>query len=1108
MADYIGASRARVIAGDITLTDGGGDFTLTGVVSFGPCAVTWIATFADLAPSGRKCTLRLIAQAGRGGSDFQTINTVVNNPSPLTGTFSISIETREIVQVGSIPSVMSGPIVIDPGMTWGARSREYQYGDADVTISLLGQTATKTQNTGTEKIEPRWTLRADTDLLGSNSSGGNAVSATTLPTSAATSAPSETITKSGSYSSGGFSYNYDCTATADSSSASSSADADSTFAVTGIFARATSIVSPDRDATLYGRLQRMVATWPDPIQYRVSDGGAYTLDSDGTFSAGISQKQYDVRVSVFDHLSTPFGSSGVTSVARERANILPSVENIGGLRIYGPRWDAISLAWTSAQTIDDGTSLSPTGTWAGDWTGAGGASLSIASGAVQVTGSAGKSVSRSFSTSWQAYSRLRIRLACSAAAHDITLRLGADTTVAGITYKAKEWTLTTGTGGAGSASAALYEFASPPQTGTGANSTISFGVLLTLTADITVTHLGAFDSTGDGVTSREVRLYDGSTGSTLLETVTFSSDGTLENAFRYKALGSPRTLTAGTYRLTVAVGSFTDRFWAPSDGGTLLTETFGGALSITGFVTGASGGAPDTPSAGALVVASLKADYDLPETNDLFVDLGAETSGPDYSVWDFGNQVPTPQPGGSYKNAYFGGGGALTLEDLGAGTYDIEEIELLTAPDGSGGHNAPLIHAFRDYLISQVDGILGFRYASQLSSGTIADLVSAINAGGPQGYSATDLSPAVSGAEPWPLSELQTSRHTNVAIGGYGLLFAMSGTSPAWTIGFDTSAFAIGALPAQWAVSEIAWDWPESDVAGFLWDDGAGGKAIGAGLSLGSSLWGRVLQVSDTQTAGDDTAPAGRDPSAGTGVTLKSLSGVTLATETTEADGTFYFPALASIEGSVRMLVDGQDGWIEVPFSAARSRVVVVEVAPGVPGTLLAMAVSVTGRVVRAYRDTSDDIVLEFWRRSGWDAVTTSLSATGGGAMACDKQDANGRLWLVLEESGGIKSRYTDDEGGTWSVATTIASSGNDPAIWPSPTGLLHYFWRDGAAIKTTVLDSQGNIPVATTTVVASGVADSPIDALYDGSLWHLTYRNTSNAVITVVSSDGGLTFS
>jgi hypothetical protein len=184
----------------------------------------------------------------------------------------------------------------------------------------------------------------------------------------------------------------------------------------------------------------------------------------------------------------------------------------------------------------------------------------------------------------------------------------------------------------------------------------------------------------------------------------------------------------------------------------------------------------------------------------------------------------------------------------------------------------------------------------------------------------------------------------------------------------------------------------------------------------------------------------------------------------------------------------------------------------GTIGDFLASATSATNRVVRGFTDASDTLILEFWRRmptgSAWEPRTTPLTITGQGCLAYDKQSSQGRLWLAYEDSGAIKRRYTDDEGGSFSVAVTIASAGTYPAMAPSPTGIIHHFWVDGSAIKHKALDSQDNTVVATLTAVASGVAASAIDAVHDGTLIHLTYKSSGGAVVTVVSGDGGLTFS
>jgi len=185
-------------------------------------------------------------------------------------------------------------------------------------------------------------------------------------------------------------------------------------------------------------------------------------------------------------------------------------------------------------------------------------------------------------------------------------------------------------------------------------------------------------------------------------------------------------------------------------------------------------------------------------------------------------------------------------------------------------------------------------------------------------------------------------------------------------------------------------------------------------------------------------------------------------------------------------------------------------------GRIIAMGCSATQRVVRAISNGSSVLLLEFWRWAGvgvgaWDRVETTLTLIGAGALCYDTQSSSQRLWLVYEDtSTTIKSRYTDDEGGTWSVATTITSAGTFPAIALSPTGVTHYFWVDGSAIKSAIYDSQANVLTAAFSAVASGVASAAIDAIHDGTVIYLTYKNTtgSGQVVTVKSTDGGITYS
>lgn len=96
------------------------------------------------------------------------------------------------------------------------------------------------------------------------------------------------------------------------------------------------------------------------------------------------------------------------------------------------RYSPLSLAHADSVTVDAGTSLAPTGDWEGSWAGTGGASVSIVSGAVQVTGGTG--VTRSFTdpVSLSGYPTLRIRAKSSAASEVLTVTIGS-----------KRWEITT-----------------------------------------------------------------------------------------------------------------------------------------------------------------------------------------------------------------------------------------------------------------------------------------------------------------------------------------------------------------------------------------------------------------------------------------------------------------------------------------------------------------------------------------------------------------------------------------------------------------------------------------------------------------------------------------
>lgn len=498
---------------------------------------------------------------------------------------------------------------------------------------------------------------------------------------------------------------------------------------------------------------------------------------------------------------------------------------------------------------------------------------------------------------------------------------------------------------------------------------------------------------------------------------------------------------------------------------------------------------------------------------DHYIDLGAENNGPDLSIAGNGFQSGTPN---LYWTDAYGPKlpDRLWLEDLGSGTYAIDVITLSNHPDGLGSYTTPLMHvtmftgAGGSKLSAIADGNTVYDNFRASESWSIAEFIGYTNNTGDityqRGWSvASNSVSSGTTTEPYPTSELTTDRWPLYFLGGRGLLW--DGATQTWSTSFgtggasSTGGYSPGApIPAQYLVQQIDWDWPTT-LLGFITED-AGTYRIGAGVVVGRSAWGRVLST------GDSGSPVGRDGVSGAVVSLSTPSGEPLATTTTNADGWYSLPAVAANHAGGRLIIAGRT--VETSLNQHRTRIVATG-APTTSADMIGMAVSATQRVCRGVKSGAGVLSLE-WRRkpASWDATVTPLTLTGGGALCFDTSGVEARLWLAYEDSGGIKSRYTEDEGSNWSVAVTIVSAGTFPAIAISPTSVRHYFWVDGSAIKTKILDSQGATLTATTTVAASGVASSAIDAVYAGEEILLTYKNTAGAVVSVVSVDGGITFS
>jgi hypothetical protein len=143
-----------------------------------------------------------------------------------------------------------------------------------------------------------------------------------------------------------------------------------------------------------------------------------------------------------------------------------------------------------------------------------------------------------------------------------------------------------------------------------------------------------------------------------------------------------------------------------------------------------------------------------------------------------------------------------------------------------------------------------------------------------------------------------------------------------------------------------------------------------------------------------------------------------------------------------------------------------------------------------------------------WSDVDTSIACDGGFEVRWTYTRVEKRLDIVFSNGGTTYTRYSDDEGATFSVAVTIMT-GTKPTACVGPNGMEFIFARTtGGGINCVVRDPQGTVLQASHSVVASGVADDSLAAFVRDTTVYLFYRNAANSVIVVTSTDNGLLFS
>lgn len=167
-------------------------------------------------------------------------------------------------------------------------------------------------------------------------------------------------------------------------------------------------------------------------------------------------------------------------------------------------------------------------------------------------------------------------------------------------------------------------------------------------------------------------------------------------------------------------------------------------------------------------------------------------------------------------------------------------------------------------------------------------------------------------------------------------------------------------------------------------------------------------------------------------------------------------------------------------------------------------------RHVRAYKRDGTLRVEFLTDVSGdsWAGVNTGIAGNRP-CIRYSKTNHEQRLLLYYDSGGNIYRTYSEDEGTTWAMPTTIAA-GTHVTGFKSRHKTELIYWRDGAAIKGKIYDDVGNVLVDTFTVVGSGVDDDAL-AAYEhvraGGEWHVKLLYTSGGNIVSIDSTDGVNF-
>ena len=178
------------------------------------------------------------------------------------------------------------------------------------------------------------------------------------------------------------------------------------------------------------------------------------------------------------------------------------------------------------------------------------------------------------------------------------------------------------------------------------------------------------------------------------------------------------------------------------------------------------------------------------------------------------------------------------------------------------------------------------------------------------------------------------------------------------------------------------------------------------------------------------------------------------------------------------------------------------------------MAVDVAPNQRLCYANVeSHTVVLHFAdgpNASNFVSVTTPITDVDCVAIAYDPTSALGRLYVLVENQsgGGVSSYYTDNEGGSVSVATVVSATGNNVSVGINPMGKRIVAYRGTSNnLYRVIYDPQGNVITASSAVVASGVSNDQTAIAWRLGNWYLYYHDTTGGITQLMSIDDGETF-